>query len=175
MRYGERRENVSDLPALLAANAHYAEAFASGDLPSPPRRHLAILTCMDARVDPLRVLGLNLGDAHIIRNAGGRASDDAIRSLALGRALLGIETVLVIHHSDCRMSGADDDALREVLVEAGADVPPRHGFLPLPASIEDGVREDVARLRTTPLIPPGLAVHGLIYDVRTGRLTVAPD
>ncbi|HEV2107783.1 MAG TPA: carbonic anhydrase [Thermomicrobiales bacterium] len=161
---------MSELPALLAANARYAEAFASGDLPAPPRRHLAVLTCMDARVDPLRVLGLDLGDAHVIRNAGGRASDDAIRSLALGRALLGIATALVIHHTDCRLRGVDTAALRAALVEAGADVPPRHDFLPLPASIEEGVREDVARLRTTPLIPPGLAVHGLIYDVRTGRL-----
>ncbi len=166
---------MSDLPALLAANADYAAAFARGDLPAPPRRHLAVVTCMDARVDPLRLLGLDLGDAHVIRNAGGRASDDAIRSLALGRALLGIETVLLIHHTDCRLSGADDGDLRAALAEAGADVPPRPGLLPLPAAIEDGVRADVARIRTTPLIPPGLTVHGLIYDVRTGRLATVPE
>ena len=91
---------MSELAAFLAANADLAADFVDGNLQAPPRRHLAILTCMDARVEPLRMLGLDLGDAHIIRNGGGRASDDAIRSLALGRALLGIETALVIHHTD---------------------------------------------------------------------------
>jgi carbonic anhydrase len=116
------------------------------------------------------MLGLDLGDAHIIRNGGGRASDDAIRSLALGRALLGIETVLVIHHTDCRLRGATTDNLREVLAWAGADVPPSAEFLPLPPVIEDGLRVDVGRIRGAAMIPPGLTVHGLIYDVRTGRL-----
>lgn len=161
---------MPDLPSLLAANAVYAAKTVVSDLPAPPRRRLAILTCMDARVEPLRVLGLELGDAHVIRNGGGRASDDALRSLALGRALLGIELALVIHHTDCRLRGVDAPTLREALTAAGADVPTAIDLLPLPGDIAAGVREDVARIRDSPLIPPGLAVHGLIYDVRTGRL-----
>ena len=161
---------MSELPGILAANERYAAGFAQGDLPMPPARRLAVLTCMDARIDPLRLLGLELGDAHVLRNAGGRASDDAIRSLALGRTLLGIETALVVHHTDCRLTGADNAALRAALSAAGGDVPPGQDFLPLP-EIEEGVRMDVARIRAAALIPPGLAVHGLVYDVRTGRLT----
>jgi carbonic anhydrase len=130
---------------------------------------------MDARVEPLRALGLDLGDAHVIRNGGGRASDDVFRSLALGRAMLGITTVLVIHHTKCRLRGHDAASLRAAMTDAGGDVPPAFDLLPLPDDIETGVRADVARIRSAPMIPPGLTVHGLIYDVDTGRLTVVPS
>ena len=162
---------MPDLRSLLAANADYAARSVVGNLAAAPRHRLAILTCMDARVEPLRALGLDLGDAHVIRNGGGRASDDALRSLALGRALLGIEKALVIHHTDCRLRGVDAPTLREALAAAGADVPSALDLLPLPGNIVAGVREDVARIRNSPLIPPGLIVHGLIYDVRTGQLS----
>lgn len=161
---------MSHVASLLAANARYAAGFTAGHLDAPPRRRLAIVTCMDGRVDPLRLLGLDLGDAHVLRNAGGRASDDAIRSLAIGRTLLGIETALVIHHTDCRMTGGDNAALRAAVAAAGGSVSPAQDFLPLP-ELETGVRADVTRLRESPLIPPGLAVHGFIYDVATGRLS----
>jgi carbonic anhydrase len=166
---------VSELASLLAANAVVVATLGDGSLPAAPRRRLAILTCMDARVAPLRMLGLDLGDAHVIRNAGGRASDDAIRSLALARALLAVETALVIHHTDCRLRGVDEAALRAALSEAGAEVPAEAAFLPLPAAMADGVRADVARLREAALIPPGLTVHGLVYDVRTGLVTAVPE
>lgn len=164
---------MSQLADLLAANAQYAESVAGRDeLPPAPRRRLAILTCMDARLEPLRALGLDLGDAHVIRNGGGRASDDAVRSLALGRAMLGIQTALVIHHTKCRLRGHDAASLRAALTNAGGEVPPGFELLPLPDDIEAGVRADVARIRSSPVIPPGLAVHGLVYDVDTGRLSV---
>lgn len=166
---------MSELASLLATNASAAADFIDSGLPAGPRRRLAILTCMDARVEPLRMFGLDLGEAHVIRNAGGRASDDAIRSLALARALLGVETAMVIHHTDCRLRGVEEAALRDALRDAGAEVAAEFAFLPLPAAIADGVREDVARLRGAALIPPGLSVHGLVYDVRTGLVAEVPE
>jgi carbonic anhydrase len=166
---------MSDLADLLANNAEYVEAVAGRpELPPAPRLKLAIVTCMDARVEPLRALGLDLGDAHVIRNGGGRASDDVFRSLALGRAMLGITTVLVIHHTKCRLRGHDAASLREALANAGGEVPPAFDLLPLPDDIETGVRTDVERIRSAPMIPPGLTVHGLIYDVDSGGLRVVP-
>ena len=171
---GDEGDTVSELAALLAANADHAAGFVDGELQAPPRRRLAILTCMDARVEPLRMFGLDLGDAHVIRNGGGRASEDAIRSLALGRALLGIETALVVHHTDCRLRGATTANLREALARAGAEVPPSVEFFPLPLSVEDGLQVDVDRIRASSMIPPGLTVYGFVYDVRTGRLRQVP-
>jgi carbonic anhydrase len=113
-------------------------------------------------VVPLRALGLDLGDAHGVRNGGGRASDDTFRSLALGRALLGVELVLVIHR-------AGATTLRAALKIAGADVPAALDFMPHPVDIAEGVRANVARIRTSPLLPPGLIGHGFIHDVRTGH------
>lgn len=164
---------MSDLTDLLANNARYADTLGTRlDLPPAPRRKLAIVTCMDARLEPMRALGLDLGDAHVIRNGGGRASDDVLRSLALSRAMLGTETVLVIHHTNCRLRGHDAAGLRAALTNAGGEVPPAFDLLPLPDDIEAGVRADVARIQTSPIIPAGLTVHGLIHDVETGRLTM---
>ncbi len=135
----------------------------------PPARHVAVLTCMDARLHPSRFLGLNEGDAHVIRNAGGRASDDAIRSLVISQQLLGTNIVLVIHHTDCGMVTFSNEDLRaklkqELHVDAG-DI----DFLPF-RDLEQSVRDDVAKIKSSPLIPDNVEVSGFIYDVRTGKL-----
>jgi carbonic anhydrase len=161
---------MSELPAVLAANDRYASGFTTGDLPMPPARRVAVLACMDARLDPAKALGLEEGDAHVIRNAGGRASADAIRSLVISQQLLGTREVLVIHHTDCGMLTFTNDQLRERLRrDLGADAADVD-FLPF-ADLEASVREDVAAVRSSPLILPGTPVRGFVYDVRTGRLS----
>ncbi len=160
---------MSVIPELLAANDRYAERFDEGDLPSPPGRRVAILTCMDARLLPSRFLGLEPGDAHVIRNAGGRASDDALRSLIISYKLLGTREFLVVHHTDCGMQTFDDDQLRQQLQrDTGADAS-QIDFLTFD-DLEESVREDVRRIRDSPLIPDEIPVRGFVYDVRTGRL-----
>jgi carbonic anhydrase len=160
---------MSELPAILEANERHAAGFAKGELPVPPARRLAVLTCMDARLDPAKALGLEEGDAHIIRNAGGRASDDAIRSLVISQQLLGTREVLVIHHTDCGMLTFTNEQLRDRLRrELGADAE-AVDFRPF-ADLEASVREDVETIRSSPLVSRDVAVRGFIYDVRTGRL-----
>ena len=151
------------------ANDAYASTFSKGDLPMPPARHVAVLTCMDARLHPARFLGLELGDAHVIRNAGGRASDDAIRSLAISEQLLGTNEVVVIHHTDCGMLTFSNADLRTKLKqELNADA--EHvDFLPF-KDLEQSVRDDVATIRNSPFIPKNIEVSGFIYDVRSGKL-----
>jgi len=154
---------------FLKANESYAATFQKGDLPMPPARHVAVLTCMDARLHPARFLGLDEGDAHVIRNAGGRASEDAIRSLVISQQLLGTNTVLVIHHTDCGMVTFSNEDLRaklkqELHVDAG-----NIDFLPF-RDLEQSVRDDVAKLKSSPLIPDSVDISGYIYDVRTGKL-----
>jgi carbonic anhydrase len=157
------------VPELLTANARYAAGFDQGDLPMPPGRRVAILTCMDARLDPAKALGLAEGDAHVIRNAGGRASDDALRSLAISQQLLGTREVVVIHHTDCGMQTFTNDDLRARLrAELGADAA-GIDFLPF-SDLEASVRQDVAAIRESPLVPRDVAVSGFVYDVQTGRL-----
>jgi carbonic anhydrase len=154
---------------LLAANAQYAAGFNKGDLPMPPGRKVAILTCMDARIDPAKALGLSEGDAHVIRNAGGRASADALRSLAISQRLLGTQEVVVIHHTECGMQTFSNDELRERLrTELGADAS-EIDFLPF-SDLEGSVREDVAAIRESPLVSRDVTVSGFVYDVHTGRL-----
>ena len=164
---------MSVIPELLAANARYAERFTLGDLPSPPARRVAVLTCMDARLLPHRFLGLEEGDAHVIRNAGGRASDDALRSLILSYKLLGTREILVIHHTDCGMQSFDNDQLRGRLErDTGADAS-AIDFLPF-RDLDESVRQDVRRIRDSPLIPDEISVHGYVYEVGTGRLREIP-
>ena len=154
---------------FLQANEAYARNFQKGNLPMPPARHVAVLTCMDARIDPARVLGLEEGDAHVIRNAGGRASDDAIRSLVISEQLLGTNTVVVIHHTDCGMLTFSNDDLRSKIhqeLKADAD---HIDFLPF-KDLEQSVRDDVATLKASPLIPKDVDISGYIYDVKSGRL-----
>src|SRR6266699_4463011 len=151
------------------ANDAYASSFSKGNLPMPPARHVAVLTCMDARLLPSRFLGLEEGDAHVIRNAGGRASDDAIRSLAISQQLLGTNEVVVIHHTDCGMLTFSNEDLRKKLKpELNADA--EHiDFLPF-KDLEQSVRDDVATIRNSPFIPKNIEVSGFIYDVRSGKL-----
>ena len=160
------------LPELLDANAKYAAGFTKGDLPMPPGRKVVVLTCMDARIDPAKALGLEEGDAHVIRNAGGLAAE-AIRSLAISQELLGTREIVVIHHTDCGMLTFTDDVIRERLgaslgAEAGA-VAAGMDFLPF-SDLEQSVRADVATITASPLIRPDTSVSGFVYDVTTGRL-----
>jgi carbonic anhydrase len=151
------------------ANHAYASSFNKGDLPMPPARHVAVLTCMDARLHPASFLGLELGDAHVIRNAGGRASDDAIRSLAISQQLLGTKEVVVIHHTDCGMLTFSNEDLRKKLKqELNADAE-NIDFLPF-KDLEQSVRDDVATIKNSPLLLKNIEVSGFIYDVKSGKL-----
>jgi len=178
---------------VLAANARYAADFgAKGDLALPPAREFAILTCMDARLDPAKYAGLAEGDAHVIRNAGGRASDDAIRSLVISYKLLGTKEWFVIHHSDCGMEFFTDQTIRQLLSNSletaalGADGFYDVGTTPgssegayidwlTVADREQAVVDDVRRIRNHPLVPGRIPVYGYVYDVRSGRLIEVPD
>lgn len=154
---------------ILAANETFAAGFAKGDLPSPPGRRIAIVTCMDARLDPTRFAGLAEGDAHVIRNAGGIVTDDVLRSLVISHWLLGSQDALVIGHTDCGMETFTDDQLRQRLAdEAGVD----SGDLDFHAfpDVRLRVAESVARIRDNGLLPASFTATGFIYDVRTGRL-----
>ena len=151
------------------ANEAYASSFNKGDLPMPPARHVAVLTCMDARLHPSRFLGLEIGDAHVIRNAGGRASDDAIRSLAISQQLLGTNKVVVIHHTDCGMLTFGNEDLRKKLKQQ-LDADAEHiDFLPF-KDLEQSVRDDVATIKNSPLLLKNIEVTGFIYDVKSGKL-----
>lgn len=184
---------MSVLDEVLSANREYAASFgAKSELALPPARRFAILTCMDARLDPAKYAGLSEGDAHVIRNAGGRASDDAIRSLVISYKLLGTREWFVIHHSDCGMEFFDDEKMRELLAQSleTAQLGP-DGFRDVgsgPGSTEaryidwltisdreQSVVEDVTRIRAHPLVPPGIPIYGYVYDVKTGRLVEVPD
>jgi carbonic anhydrase len=155
---------------FLEANATYANGFTKGGLPMPPARKTAVLVCMDARIDPARALGLEEGDAHVIRNAGGRASDDAIRSLIISNELLGTREFVVIHHTDCGMLTFTNDQLREKLQdELGADAS-AIDFLPF-SDVAQSVRDDLDTIRSSPLLPDSIPVRGFIYDVTNGALT----
>jgi len=173
---------------VLDANAKYAETFGDkGNLALPPARCFAILTCMDARLDPAKYAGLAEGDAHVIRNAGGRASDDAIRSLVISHKLLGTREWFVIHHTNCGMELFSDavmgDLLEDNLETASFDGQawsnPKHGggsasghfirWLTI-RNLEHSVVEDVMRIREHPLVPKHIPIFGFIYDVKTGRL-----
>jgi len=158
---------------LMRANARYAASFDRGELPMPPRRHVAIVTCMDARIVPSLMLGLDVGDAHVIRNAGGRAAD-ALRSLVISQRLLGTNEVAVIHHTDCGMLTFTNEQLRErIRHDLDVDVPVAD-FLPF-TDVVQSVRDDVAQLRASPLIPRDIPIRGFVYDVRSGRLTEVID
>ena len=176
------------LDEVLSANAAYAASFGSkADLALPPARRFAILTCMDARLDPARYAGLSEGDAHVIRNAGGRASDDAIRSLVISYKLLGTAEWFVIHHTDCGMEFFTDEVIRDLLASSLETAAlGEQGFYDVgdgPGSAEaryidwltiadqhGAVVEDVERIRNHPLVPGSIPIYGYVYDVRSGRL-----
>ncbi|MDQ7090365.1 MAG: carbonic anhydrase [Methylococcales bacterium] len=179
------------LNEVLLANRNYAAEFDKGDLPMPPGRHFAILTCMDARLDPAKYAGLSEGDAHVIRNAGGRASDDAIRSLVISYKLLGTREWFVIHHTDCGMETFTDDIMRDLLGSslktASVDASGWHDCCEGPCSDEGkyidwltikdqakSVTEDVIRIKSHALVPDDIPVYGYIYDVKSGQLIEVP-
>ncbi len=181
------------LEEVLAANAVYAENFGDkGKLPLPPARQFAILTCMDARIVPAQLAGLAEGDAHVIRNAGGRSSDDAIRSLVISYKLLGTREWFVIHHSDCGMQLFTDTVIRQLLANSlQTAVIDENGWRDVgegPGSTEGdyinwltfsdlakSVYEDVKRIRFHPLVPREIPIYGYIYDVKTGKLIEVPE
>ena len=176
------------LDEVLAANADYAADFGDkANLPMPPGRHFAILTCMDARLDPAKYAGLAEGDAHVIRNAGGRASDDAIRSLVISYKLLGTREWFVIHHTECGMETFTNEIMRNLLASSlktsSIDASGWHDSGEGPGSTEGNyidwltfsdnaksVIEDVGRIRNHPLVPHDIPIYGYIYDVKTGKL-----
>jgi carbonic anhydrase len=153
----------------LAANQQYAEKFTLGHLPMPPARKLAIVACMDARLTVEQFLALKTGDAHIIRNAGGLVTEDALRSLIISSYLLGTRTYYVIQHTDCGMLTFTDDKLRERLkTETGHDASHLHfhSF----SDVEKSVKKQLQTIRNNPFLPRDIDVHGFVYDVRTGKL-----
>jgi carbonic anhydrase len=158
------------LERLLEGNARYVETFGWGGLGPRPAAHLAVVTCMDTRIDVYPMLGLHIGDAHVIRNAGGRVTDDVIRSLVVSIEILGTDTVAVIQHTDCGMAKVTNAELRRLLHErrglATADI----DFLPFDDHA-DAMRNDVQLLRSSPYLPRELTIYGLLYDVETGGLT----
>ncbi|SFK27151.1 beta-class carbonic anhydrase [Methylocapsa palsarum] len=180
-------------PEVLKANEAYAASFGDkGSLALPPARRFAILTCMDARLDPAKYAGLAEGDAHVIRNAGGRASDDAIRSLVISYKLLGTREFFVVHHTDCGMQLFDDEIMSDLLDKsletATIDAQGWHDHGHGPGSVHGhfvkwhtfkdlaaSVVEDVKRIRSHPLVPAGIPIYGYYYDVKTGRLVEVPE
>jgi carbonic anhydrase len=176
------------LDEVLSANQQYVAGFGDkGSLALPPARGFAILTCMDARLDPAKYAGLTEGDAHVIRNAGGRASDDAIRSLVISYKLLGTREFFVIHHTDCGMEFFTNDVIRGLLANSletaaltaegfkhvgkgpGSRAAQYIEFLTIPDQ-KQAVIDDVERIRNHPLVPASIPVYGYVYDVKTGKL-----
>ncbi|GAA2866970.1 carbonic anhydrase [Pseudonocardia halophobica] len=152
---------------LLANNARYAETF-SGPLPLPPAKKVAVVACMDARLDVYRILGLNEGEAHVIRNAGGVVTDDEIRSLAISQRLLGTEEIILIHHTDCGMLTFTDDDFRKS-IQDDTGITPQWSAEAF-ADLDDDVRQSVARIRSNPFVPRKDSVRGFVFDVSTGKL-----
>ncbi len=157
---------------LLKNNESYAKSFNKGNLPLPPAKPVAVLACMDARLDVHKILGLEEGDAHVIRNAGGVATDDAIRSLVISQRLLGTTEIILIHHSDCGMlTFKDDDVKKQIEKEVGI----RPAFaLEAFSDLAGDVKQSIARIKASPFIPGKQSVRGFIYDVKTGRLSEVP-
>ena len=146
----------------------YAESFDKGDLPMPPAKKVAVLTCMDARLIPSRVLGLQEGDAHVIRNAGGVVTEDAIRSLAISQRLLGTEEIILIHHTDCGMLTFTDDELKRS-IQDDTGIKPAWAAEAFP-DLDEDVRQSIARLNASPFLPHKHSIRGFVYEVETGRL-----
>src|SRR5580704_14667676 len=159
---------MTQTDSLLKNNEAYADSFKKGHLPIPPSRKIAVLACMDARLDVHKILGLEEGEAHVIRNAGGVATEDAIRSLVISQRLLGTEEIILIHHTDCGMlTFKDDDLKKKIETETG--IRPQFSFEAFP-SLEGDVIEQIARIKTSPFVPRKDKIRGFVYDVKTGRL-----
>jgi carbonic anhydrase len=167
VRRKDKRMSIMD--RFRKRNEKFATDFDKGDKALPPTQRLEVLTCMDARLHPETFLGLEIGDAHVIRNAGGRASDDALRSLIISSRLLGTQEYAVIHHTDCGMLTFSNDDLRgKLAADTGRDAS-HMDFLPF-SDVEESVRDDVRRIRDNPFIPADVEVSGWVYDVKTGKV-----
>ena len=158
---------------FLAANQSYAENFTKGDKPMPPAKRVAVVACMDARIETGRLLGLEEGDAHVIRNAGGVVSDDVIRSLAISQRLLGTTEIVLIHHTDCGMLTFKDDALK-AQIEEDTGLRPQFAFEAF-SDLSADVRQSIRRIHASPFIPHKESIRGFIYDVETGQLNEVSD
>lgn len=156
---------MSVVDEVTQANESYASGFAKGDLPVPPGRSFAVVTCMDARLDPARFLGLEEGDAHVIRNAGGLVNDETIRSLVISHHLLGTQEAVVVGHTGCGMLTFTNDDIHEKLGPDSESI----DFQPFP-DLADSVRQSVERIRNHPLLPDSFGATGFVYDVETGRI-----
>lgn len=159
---------MSATEQFLAANRRYAQSFDKGDKALPPARRVAVVACMDARIETGRLLGLEEGDAHVIRNAGGVVTDDVIRSLAISQRLLGTREIVLIHHTDCGMLTFTDDAVKTD-IERETGVRPPFALEAFP-DLEDDVRQSIRRIQANPFVPHKDSVRGFVYDVKTGRL-----
>jgi carbonic anhydrase len=159
---------MSATDELLAANGSYAENFTKGGKPMPPAKKAAIVACMDARIETGRLLGLEEGDAHVIRNAGGVVTDDVIRSLAISQRLLGTTEIVLVHHTDCGMLTFKDDGVKAQIEEDTGLRPPF--ALEAFSNPEDDVRQSVRRIEASPFVPHKDNIRGFVYDVETGRL-----
>jgi carbonic anhydrase len=158
---------VSVTDELLAHNARYAESF-EGPLPLPPAKHVAVIACMDARLDVYKILGLEPGQAHVIRNAGGVVTDDEIRSLAISQRLLGTEEIILIHHTDCGMLTFTDDEFKKA-VQDDTGIKPEWAAEAFP-DLEEDVRQSIARIKANPFVPRKDSIRGFVFDVATGKL-----
>jgi carbonic anhydrase len=158
---------VTSTDDLIANNGAYAGQFAKGDLPMPPAKKVAVLACMDARLDPAKALGLEEGDAHVIRNAGGVATEDAIRSLVISQRLLGTNEIILIHHTQCGMETFRDDAVKDQ-IESDTGLRPSFALEAFPKA-EDDVKQTAARIKASPFVP-SKNIRGFIYEVESGKL-----
>jgi len=153
---------------LIANSAAYAASFDKGGLPMPPGKQVAVLACMDARLNPYGILGLQEGDAHVIRNAGGVVTDDEIRSLAISQRLLGTKEIILIHHTDCGMLTFTDDAFKRQ-IQDDTGIKPEWAAESF-TDLDEDVRQSIARIKASPFIPNKDSVRGFVYDVATGKL-----
>jgi carbonic anhydrase len=153
---------------LLRNNAEFASTFSKGDLPMPPGKHLAVVACMDARLNVYALLGLEEGQAHVIRNAGGVVTEDVIRSLAISQRLLGTNEVILVHHTDCGMLTFTDDQVKAD-IEADTGLRP-HFALEAFSDLERDIRQSIARIKASPFVPNKDSVRGFVFDVSTGKL-----
>ena len=153
---------------LVRNNEDYSRAFKKGDLPLPPAKHVAVVACMDARLDVHKILGIQEGDAHVIRNAGGAVTDDAVRSLAISQRLLGTREIILIHHTDCGMLTFTDDGVKSQ-IESETGIRPQFALEAF-TDLDEDVRQSIARIKASPFVPHKDRIRGFVYDVRTGRL-----
>lgn len=159
---------MSAVDELFERNARYAESFTEGGLPVRPARKLAVVACMDSRMDMVAMLGMGKGDAHMIRNAGGVVTDDVIRSLVISQRLLGTREIMLIHHTDCGMTSFAEEDLKQAIVEETGVRPP-FAFETF-KDPEADVRQSIARIEASPFVPHKDQIRGFVYDVKTGRL-----